>query len=650
MDREKLDGWCEKGILGLVLALLVFGPLALGGVLPWQFLILEGLTLGAVLLWGIRLWASPRPQLLWPPICWAVLAFVAYASVRYFQSDTEYAARRELIRIIIYAFLFFVILNNLHRQESTQLVVLTLLFLGTAISAYGLFQFVTKSHKVWNMVSTYEGRAGGTFYNPNNLAGFLEMLLPLGFCYVLVGRLSHVTKIVLGYGAMVMIGGVVGTVSRGGAMVTGVELVLLCGVLLFQRNYRIQALVLAVALGGAAYVVAPKLNAARARFEDLNGAGHLAGDMRTRIWQSALRMWEDHRWLGVGPAHFNQCFPEYRPLEVQRRPNLAHNEYLNTLADYGVVGATLVAAAWLLLFMGVAKTWRFVRAAPDDFARKKSNKFAFLLGASLGLVGILGHSVVDFQMHVPAVAILAVTLMALLSSQWRFATERYWWRVGLGRKLGATVVILAGLTGLGWAGWRATMEDHYLRQASQQPAYSYEQIEKLKQAAQAEPKNYETTYALGECYRTKSSIGGDGYVNLAKQAMQWYKLGMKLDPHDAYNWLRYGGCLDWIGPQENGPEDSQSYFDRANELDPNGMWTTLWTALHYGAKGNYAAERTWLERSRRLVWVQNVAADNYLQIVEQRMTEAAQGLTLTREGLFPDTAAPWKSDDRNPNE
>src|SRR5690242_17881439 len=163
MDREKLDNWCEKGILALVLGILVIGPLALGAADVWQFLLLQGLTLVVVLLWGVRLWANPRPQLLWPPICWAVLAFVAYAVVRYLQSDIEYVARLELIKILTYAFLFFAILNNLHRQESMQIITFTLLFLGMAISAYAVFQFATKSNRIWNVTvaAMYKGRAGG---------------------------------------------------------------------------------------------------------------------------------------------------------------------------------------------------------------------------------------------------------------------------------------------------------------------------------------------------------------------------------------------------------------------------------------------------------------------------------------------------------
>src|SRR5258708_7542465 len=99
MDRERLDSWCEKAILGLVLTILVTGPIAMGAVEGWQFNLLQWLTVAALVVWVVRLWVSPRPQLLWPPICWAVLAFVAYAVVRYRQADIEYVARQELIQI-----------------------------------------------------------------------------------------------------------------------------------------------------------------------------------------------------------------------------------------------------------------------------------------------------------------------------------------------------------------------------------------------------------------------------------------------------------------------------------------------------------------------------------------------------------------------
>ena len=145
MNREALDRWCERGILALVLAILVLGPLATGAVRPLPFLIIQGLTLGVLVLWGARLWLDPRPRLLWPPICWAVAAFTLYAIGRYLTADIEYVARQELIHILVYAFLFLAVLNNLYRQESTQIIACTLVFLAMAISFYAIYQFLTHS-------------------------------------------------------------------------------------------------------------------------------------------------------------------------------------------------------------------------------------------------------------------------------------------------------------------------------------------------------------------------------------------------------------------------------------------------------------------------------------------------------------------------
>src|SRR5438093_7512067 len=159
MDREKLDCWCERGILGLVLAILVFGPLATGAVRALEFLVIQALALGVIVLWALRFWLDPRLKLLWPPICWGVVAFVVYAVARYLTADIEYVARQELIHLLVYAALFFAILNNLHRQESVQLIAFTLIFLATAISFYAVWQFLTGSNRVWHFITSNQGRS-----------------------------------------------------------------------------------------------------------------------------------------------------------------------------------------------------------------------------------------------------------------------------------------------------------------------------------------------------------------------------------------------------------------------------------------------------------------------------------------------------------
>ncbi len=309
MDREKIDGWCEKGILGLVLGILVIGPLAFGAHAPPQFLVLQGLTMGVMGLWVVRLWVAERPQLLWPPICWAVLAFMAYAVGRYWQADIEYVARIEMTRVLVYGFLFYAILNNLHRQESIQIITLTLLFLAMAIAFYAGYQFLTKSPRIWNIKDTnYIGRGRGTFIYPNHLAGFLELLLPLGLCYVLMGRLGHVTKVFLGYAAVVMLAGIGVTLSRGGWLVTALELMVLCGILLTQRDFRLQGLVLLTVLVVAGAMVIPRVQTMRERMAQTVKSGK-ADDLRLAVWQPAWEIWRDNFWWGAGPAHFDYRFP-----------------------------------------------------------------------------------------------------------------------------------------------------------------------------------------------------------------------------------------------------------------------------------------------------------------------------------------------------
>ena len=623
MNRERLDGWCEKGILALVLVILVFGPLALGAVETWQWLVIQGLTLGVMALWGVRLCVSGRPRILWPPVCWAVLAFTGYAMVRYCQADIEYVARQELIQIVVYAFLFLAILNNVQRAELTQVLVLTLVFLGMALAMYACWQFVKRSDAVWNLHSGYLGRGSGTFGYPNSLAAFLEILVPVGLSCVLMGRLSHATKIFAGYAVVAMLAGIGVTMSRGGWLVVMVILPLLCIVLLTQRDYRLQALVLAggLLLGGA--FVVPKANLAQQRLK-ATLSGEQVDDIRLALWQTGLRMWQDNFWWGMGPAHFDYRFREYRPEMVQRRPDHVHNDYLNTLVDYGVAGAALVAAAWGLLWFGMFKSWNAVRGARDDFARKKSNRFALLVGGGVGLVAILLHSVFDFNLHIPAIAILTVTLMALLAGQTRFATENCW-HSGKWVKWVMLAVLAAGIGGLGYAGWRSAREDAWLRQAAREREFSVARQTALEKAWAVEPMNFETTYEIGENYRTRSFLNlGDDPDALAKTAMEWYRRGMKLNRYDGYNWLRYGMCLDWVEPDENtGKEDAAMYYRKADELDPNGGFTAANMGWHYMMTGDYAAARDWFERSLRLIWLDNTIAASYLPIAERRLAEAA---------------------------
>lgn len=632
MNREVLDRWCERGILALILAILVFGPLAYGAVDTFPFLIIQGLAAGVLVLWIARLWLSPRSQFLWPPICWAVLAFSLYAVARYYTADIEYIARQELLRVLIYAFLFFAILNNLHRQEFTSIAVLTLVFLAMCISGYAMYQYLTNSDRVWFAVKPYPHRGSGTYINPNHLGGFLELLVPLGLAFSLCSRLGHVTKVLVGYASLVILAGIAVTLSRGSWIATILALLLFFAVLSFHRAHRLAGLLaLVLIVAGAAYLI-PKSQFFHQRARQLvnTQTGQVDDDTRFDIWGSAFRMWRENPWWGVGPAHFDRRFRAVRPDTIQMQPDRAHNDILNTLTDWGIVGAVLVASAFVLLGLGLAKTWPAVRVTQRDIGEKKrSNKFAFVLGASVGLVAILLHSFVDFNMHVPANAIIAVTLMALLSSHMRFATDKYWITARPWLKAIASIVLLAGVVYFAQQDWRLASEYAWLNRAEQASPYSPKQVALLTKAFAIEPKNPDTAYKIGEAYRIQSKEGGmryEGqdfqgltYKDLATRAMQWFERSSRLDPWNAYSFANYGWCLDWLGRQG----ESAPYFDKANQLDPNGYYTLAMIGMHHFEIGNLVASKPWFERSIRLQWIDNPISRTYLQLANQKLMEAA---------------------------
>jgi O-antigen ligase len=538
-----------------------------------------------------------------------------------------------MIQVLMYAFLFFAIVNNLYRQESVQIVSFTLIFLAMGISCYGVYQFLTHSNRVWDYVSPYLGRASGTYISPNNFAGFLEMLLPLATACVLVGRMKPVVRILLGYSALAMLAGMAVTFSRGGWMAVAVALLVLLGTLIFHRNHRLPALLLLFVLaGGGTIFVTNYLSKTLSYMHRVGTPGQTAEldlAIRLDIWTAAEQMWRDHFWWGVGPAHYDYRFREYRPENVQMSPDRVHNDYLNLLADWGAAGGIIVLAGMVTFGAGLRKTWKYVRPAENDFGRGMSNRFAFFLGASAGLLALAVHSMVDFNLHIPANAILGVTLLALLSSNLRFATERHWLGARLPVKMLATLALVAGVAYLSCQGWRRGHEAVWLARAEQSPVYSPAQAANLKKAFDVELMNFETAYNIGEAYRVQSFDGGQNYEDQAKTAMQWYARGMKLNPHDGYNYLRCGMCLDWLDKHD----EAGLSFNRADALDPNGYYTAANVGWHYVQVGNYAAARPWLERSLRLDWNGNDMARFYLDTVERKLIENASGQNVLPAGF-----------------
>ena len=415
--RERVDRGCERGILGAVLAILVWGPLAYGAVrvdpgsgeVPhlYGLLVIQGLTALTVLLWVARFFAQRPFRLLWPPICWAVLAFVLYAIVRCPVAELEYVARQNLQCVILYGALFFVIVNNLNRRESATTAALLLIAVGLGESLFALVQYLTHYDRVWEVFKPagYALRGSGTYVNPNNFAGFAEMVLPLALAYTVLGRLSATVKVLLGYCALVMMAGVVVSQSRGGLVAMGLTLAVFCLVLLYQADYWKRGALALGAMAVAGLVLMQQFSAVENRI----GASLIdREDGRVFYWKAAAQLFQEHPWWGAGPGSFRYFYPITAPVWKQAYPTNAHNDYLNTLCEWGLAGFGIIIVAFGLLFGGVSRIWPYLRRGSGDLGTRNSSRAAFVLGASLGLLSILIHSAVDFNMQIPANALTAI--------------------------------------------------------------------------------------------------------------------------------------------------------------------------------------------------------------------------------------------------
>ncbi len=90
-------------------------------------------------------------------------------------------------------------------------------------------------------------------------------------------------------------------------------------------------------------------------------AGHVL-NFREEAWKIAGATWQAHPWFGIGMDNFGLASRQLATEQLRSLMPHAHNLYLNTLAERGIVGAAPVFA--LLALWG----WRLLRSRPrrDD--------------------------------------------------------------------------------------------------------------------------------------------------------------------------------------------------------------------------------------------------------------------------------------------
>ena len=619
MDRRRLDKWCEWGILLVVVVASVAAPLALGAVRPGEFGLLQCWLAGGVVLWAARPWLNPDYRLHWSPLCWFVVAFMGYAAIRYFQADVEYTARLECLRILVYGFLFFLVLNNLYRQDSMHLLLAAVLGVGTLISLYALYQFLTGSDQILGFAKplAFRGRGSGTFICPNHLAGYFEMLIPVALAILILSRGGALTRILAAYAALMMAAGMAVSVSRGGYLSVGIALCAFAGVLFQYRGFRRYAWAGLLVATAAAAIFLATASRPQARLRLMFVGGQQENALgRLDLWRPTARMWLDHPWFGVGPGHFDLRFPAYRPEAIQSRPYWTHNDYLNALADWGAVGGLLLGGALTCLLWTGWRAWRFVRRDGSELAARPSDRAAAVLGLGTGLLAFALHAVVDFNWHIPANAMLGVSFAALLTSHLRFTSNRCWLNPRVTGRLLLGMVSVAGaglLVQQGILRWRETR----LVRESELVRTLVPQVAALEKAVRLEPSNADTRSRLGEILRQRSWAGDPAWRAAAEEAWRWFESAIARNRWDTFPLLHGGMTLDWLGRHD----EAATLFQRAMDMDPNNHYIALLRGWHEMQVSNWVEAKRWLERSVEILPWSNWLAFTYLEVVNRRLAE-----------------------------
>lgn len=225
---------------------------------------------------------------------------------------------------------------------------------GAAVSA--IYGFGSSSS------TGFTGRLTGYFGDPNAEATVFAASIPLVIGLMVMFRESARVKLVGLVMLVVLFAGLVSTLSREGLVALGAVLV---GGVVFGGRWRGQAAILLVlgiiALTGYFFVFAPLAARQRVTMADTSG--------RSSIWTVAWRVVRAHPVLGVGNDNFILVEGRYvnQPGAVLaaytiKNPRVAHNAYLEALADLGIPGlVTLVLVVIASVGAGVRAARKFER-------------------------------------------------------------------------------------------------------------------------------------------------------------------------------------------------------------------------------------------------------------------------------------------------
>ncbi len=397
-----------------ICSLLGFGPLAFGAVQPWSICTLEVTASFLIVIWAARevlnggFHIIPNPSYL--PM--ALFAGVVLLQIALHLTAYWYATWSAGLLWASYAGIFFVASQVLCKRPWTSAFGFFCVAYGFLLSLFAIVQQFTSNGKIyWVVTNRYGGWIYGPYVNHAHYAGLMEMLVPFPIIFAIVSRAGRPGRTLYLFVALVVCSTIFLSQSLGGMIAFSAELGILLLILFRNRRsaYREILLLGALCLALIAWLVwlhPPGLVERFARL--LNPITDAGATGRIAIVKDSLKMFRERPLLGWGLGTFPVVYPSFRSFFSNLWVNEAHNDFVQTLVETGIVGFCFAAAFLTLLCReGIRnlKNWRSDRQS------------SMALAAFLGCIGLLVHGFVDFNLQIPANAAFFFALAAIVTSR-----------------------------------------------------------------------------------------------------------------------------------------------------------------------------------------------------------------------------------------
>jgi O-antigen ligase len=391
-------------------ALAAFSVLAHGVVEAWSIAVLE---IGAALLllvWAFAICFGPEAKIEWSALNWPFLGFIAVGvgQLLFHATAYPYLTREELLLVAAYFIFFFLAAQAFRTRADMTMLLWFLIFLGFSVSLLGIIQHFTSPNEIyWFRRMPQGGDAFGPYVNRNHFAGFVELVAPVALSLIVFRGMRRDLFLMAGLLAIVPIGALILSGSRGGIVSFAFEIGVLALLARSRRGRegpRIGAIAI-IALAALALIVWLGAGHAIERFSTMH-PGEVTLSRRYTMFVGASHVFRDHIVSGAGLGTLVSVYPRYETFYDGKLIDHVHNDYIETLAETGILGGICGLLFLGLLFRQAQKAFR---AEQGHFSR------GLHAAAIAALAGILLHGFVDFNLHIPS-NVLLLSLQAYLAT------------------------------------------------------------------------------------------------------------------------------------------------------------------------------------------------------------------------------------------